>query len=93
MSNVVVLREPVEPKRQTPRRKPNAALRTREHLTEREVEKLIEAARSNRNGQRDSTMILICYRHGMRPYSIRRSTIISRAVPRPPKTSQPVPRC
>ena len=43
-----------------PRRRPNAELRPREHLTEREVEKLIEAAKGNRWGQRDSTMLLIC---------------------------------
>jgi hypothetical protein len=38
----------------------------REHLTEREVEKLIAAARGNRWGQRDATMILIAFRHGLR---------------------------
>jgi site-specific recombinase XerD len=54
------------PKRQTPLRRPNAALRAREHLTEREVDKLIEAAKSNRWGHRDATMILIAYRHGLR---------------------------
>jgi site-specific recombinase XerD len=54
------------PKRQTPLRRPNRDLRTREHLHEREVERLIEAARSNRNGHRDATMILIAYRHGLR---------------------------
>ena len=42
------------PKRQTPLREPNAKLRTREHLTEPEVQKLIEAAKSNRNGHRDA---------------------------------------
>ena len=47
----------------TPRRRPNRELRPREHLTEREVEMLIEAARANRWGQRDSTMILIGFRH------------------------------
>ena len=31
----------------TPKRRPNAELRPREHLTEREVEKLIEAAERN----------------------------------------------
>ena len=41
-----------------PRRRPNAELRPREHLTEREVEKLIEAAKSNRHSGRDSAMIL-----------------------------------
>jgi integrase len=50
----------------TPLRKSNAELRPREHLTEREVEKLIEAARRNRWGSRDSTMILIAFRHGLR---------------------------
>ena len=50
----------------TPLRRPNSELRPREHLTEREVEKLIEAARRNRWAQRDSTMILIAFRHGLR---------------------------
>ena len=49
-----------------PMRRPNSELRPREHLTEREVEKLIEAAKGNRNGARDSTMILIGFRHGLR---------------------------
>ena len=49
-----------------PTRRANAALRPREHLTEREVEKLIQAAKGNRWGQRDSTMILIAFRHGLR---------------------------
>jgi type 1 fimbriae regulatory protein FimB/type 1 fimbriae regulatory protein FimE len=50
----------------TPRRRPNSELRPREHLTEREVEKLIAAAKGNRWGQRDSTMILMAFRHGLR---------------------------
>jgi site-specific recombinase XerD len=50
----------------TPKRLPNAALRTREYLTEAEVERLMEAAKGNRNGHRDSTMILVAYRHGLR---------------------------
>src|SRR6516164_7995600 len=62
----VVVRLRDVPKRQTPLRRPNRELRTREHLTEREVEKLIEAAKGNRWGHRDSTMILIAYRHGLR---------------------------
>jgi integrase len=49
-----------------PRRRPNGELRPREHLTEREVERVIEAAKRNRHGQRDGTMILICFRHGLR---------------------------
>jgi integrase len=49
-----------------PRRLPNHELRPREHLTEREVEKLMEAAKKNRHGQRDAALILICFRHGLR---------------------------
>ena len=41
-----------------PRRKPNAEYRSREHLTEREVERLIEAMKGNRWGHRDATMVL-----------------------------------
>jgi integrase len=40
--------------------------RDREHLTEREVERLIRVAKGNRYGQRDATMILIGFRHGLR---------------------------
>lgn len=49
-----------------PTRLPNAELRTREYLTEAEVERLAEAATDNRYGHRDATMILIAYRHGLR---------------------------
>jgi integrase len=52
--------------RSMPSRRPNADIRPREHLTEREVEKLIAAAKGNRWGQRDATMILIAFRHGLR---------------------------
>ena len=51
-----------------PRRPPNRNLRTREHLTEWEVERLMEAARGNRHGHRDATMVLVAYRHGLRAY-------------------------
>ena len=47
-------------------RRPNAELRTREHLTAGEVEALIEAAKANRHGHRDATMILVAFRHGLR---------------------------
>ena len=50
----------------TPERRPNADLRTREYLTEVEVERLINAAKGNRWGNRDATMILVAYRHGLR---------------------------
>ena len=49
-----------------PRRQRNAEYRPREHLTEKEVAKLIEAAKANRWGQRDACMILIAFRHGLR---------------------------
>ena len=50
----------------TPKRRPNAELRTREHLTQAEVERLIEAAKTNRHGLRDATMLLVAFRHGLR---------------------------
>src|ERR1700736_6156319 len=40
----------------TPRRLPNRDLRTREHLTEAEVERLMEVAKANRHGRRDATI-------------------------------------
>ena len=49
-----------------PNRLPNRDLRTREYLTEAEVERLMAAARGNRWGHRDATMILVAYRHGLR---------------------------
>jgi hypothetical protein len=49
-----------------PRRPPNRDLRTREHLTEAEVERLMDAAKGNRYGNRDATMVLVAYRHGLR---------------------------
>jgi integrase len=58
---------PTEVKRTVaPKRQKNADLRTREHLTPGEVETLLEAARGNRHGHRDATMILLTYRHGLR---------------------------
>ena len=50
----------------TPKRAPNADLRTREYLTEAEVERLLTAANGNRWGRRDAAMILVGYRHGLR---------------------------
>ncbi len=50
-----------------PRRPPNSELRTREHLTESEIESLMAAARkTGRHGHRDATLILLGYRHGLR---------------------------
>jgi integrase len=49
-----------------PRRPPNRELREREHLSDAEIERLIEAVRSNRHGTRDALMVLMAYRHGLR---------------------------
>ena len=49
-----------------PKRLPNADLRTREYLTEAEVGRLMNAARKNRWGHRDASMVLVAYRHGLR---------------------------
>jgi integrase len=54
-----------------PKRGKNADLRTREHLTPGEVEALIEAAKGNRYGHRDATMILLAFRHGLRASEVR----------------------
>jgi site-specific recombinase XerD len=48
------------------RRRPNAELRSREYLTDAEVGRLSEAAKGNRYGHRDASMILVSYRHGLR---------------------------
>jgi integrase len=56
--------------RTMPRRPPNAELRPREYLTPSEVDQLMAAAKGNRHGHRDATMILICYRHGFRASEI-----------------------
>src|ERR1700746_2671871 len=45
---------------------PGLPYRTREYLTEREVERLMKAAGNNRHGHRDATMILMAFRHGLR---------------------------
>jgi len=50
----------------TPTRRPNADLRSREYLTVAEVERLLKATKGNRWSHRDSTMILVAYRHGLR---------------------------
>ena len=58
---------PTAVNRTLPTRLPNSAYRVREYLTEKEVERLIEAARKRgRNGPRDAAAILLAYRHGLR---------------------------
>src|SRR6187397_2368806 len=49
-----------------PKRRRNAEVRSREYLTDGEVNRLISAAGKNRNGHRDATMVLVAYRHGLR---------------------------
>ncbi len=69
MTNLVLrLVEPATQNRTvvTPLRRKNTELRTREYLTEAEVDKLAKAARDNRYGHRDATMILVAYHHGLR---------------------------
>jgi type 1 fimbriae regulatory protein FimB/type 1 fimbriae regulatory protein FimE len=45
-------------------------VRTREYLTEAEVDRLIKAAKGNRWGHRDATMILMAFRHGLRAAAV-----------------------
>ena len=50
-----------------PKRRKNADVRSREHLTADEVERLIAAAgKVGRHGHRDATLLMIAYRHGLR---------------------------
>ena len=49
-----------------PGRPLNSAMRSREYLTAEEVSKLAAATSAGRYGHRDSTLILIAYRHGLR---------------------------
>jgi integrase len=57
---------PSNENRTVPVRRPNAELRTREYLTPAEIDKLIAVAKRGRYGQRDATLILVAYRHGLR---------------------------
>ncbi len=73
MATVVALRakKPTRPnienRKVMPTRVPNAQLRSREYLTPGEVHKLIEqAGKLGRHGQRDATLLMLAYRHGLR---------------------------
>jgi len=73
VSNVVPLRgtksatPSIENGKVPPLRRPNKELRSREHLTAEEVDQLMASARSvGRHGHRDSTLILVAFRHGLR---------------------------
>ncbi len=65
-SNLKLLTPATVKRTVTPKRLPNGKLRTREYLTEAEVERLVAAAKRNRWGHRDATMVLVAYRHGLR---------------------------
>jgi integrase len=54
-----------------PRRVVNLQRRPREYLTVKEVELLMDAARKRgRHSHRDATMILVAFRHGLRPSEV-----------------------
>jgi type 1 fimbriae regulatory protein FimB/type 1 fimbriae regulatory protein FimE len=65
-SQLELVGEPRENRTLPLRRPKNSELRTREYLTDAEVADLIEVSKTNRHGHRDSTMILVAYRHGLR---------------------------
>jgi type 1 fimbriae regulatory protein FimE len=54
-------------KKKPPRKPKNSERRSREYLTDAEIEKLRKAARSlGRHGMRDDALIFIMFRHGLR---------------------------
>lgn len=65
-SHLRLVAPPTEKRTVLPRRPKNAEVRTREHLTTDEVERLIVSAKTNRYGHRDALMILLAFRHGFR---------------------------
>ena len=69
-ANLRLVKPAIQKRAVAPRRRPNSEFRSREHLTETEVEKLIEASKDNRYGHRDGTMLLVAYRHGLRASEI-----------------------
>src|SRR5262245_34916927 len=81
----------------TPKRRRNGALRTRQYLTEAEVERLMKVATRNRHGHRDATMILVanwwtC--DGIRSTSGRpRCTSAGLSRARPARTRSSVTNC
>jgi len=56
--------------RSVPVRPANSELRTREYLTPAEIKKLIKAGKDGRWGQRDATLVLVAFRHGLRASEI-----------------------
>ena len=67
MKSQLKLVSPILEKRAVvPTRLANSEYRKREHLTPDEVERLIAAAKTNRYGHRDATILLVAFRHGLR---------------------------
>jgi type 1 fimbriae regulatory protein FimE len=73
MSNIVQLQTANHPAPHTvngkvpPRRRKNGDVRSREYLTNDEVERLMDAAgRTGRHRHRDRTLVLIAFRHALR---------------------------
>ena len=69
-SNLRLVKLAIQKRAVGPLRRPNSELRSREHLTETEVEKLIQVVKANRHFHRDATMLLVAYRHGLRASEI-----------------------
>lgn len=66
-AKVVHLRQPQKMGKFLPKRLKNSELRSREYLTEQEVERLIKAAgKVGRHTLRDQALILMTYRHAVR---------------------------
>src|SRR5579863_4434899 len=65
-TNLKLISPATEKRTVTPRRRPNADLRTREYLIAAEVDRLMETAKDNRYDHRDASMVLVAYRHGLR---------------------------
>jgi type 1 fimbriae regulatory protein FimB/type 1 fimbriae regulatory protein FimE len=63
-------RQATQQNRTVPVRRSNAELRKREYLTPAEINKLMAAAKYGRYGQRDATLILVAYRHGLRAVEV-----------------------
>jgi type 1 fimbriae regulatory protein FimB/type 1 fimbriae regulatory protein FimE len=71
MSAHLKLVRPRHKNRSVPIRPANGKLRQREYLTAKEVDRLMRAAtKGSRYGQRDATMILVAFRHGLRACEI-----------------------
>ncbi len=53
-----------------PRKQPKSQVRPRDYLSEREVESMIRACKTNRHALRDQTLLLIGFRHSLRSHEL-----------------------